>query len=1085
VVAGASAGGLEAFSALLRHLPEDTGMAFVLVQHLDPTKESILDEILQKSTRLPVRRIEKGLKLSPNTVFVVPPQGRVDLRGVVFDVIPKMRGLHGGSPIDDFFRSTAEQFHSRVIGVVLSGTLSDGALGLAAIKAEGGVTFAQDAASAAFSEMPRAAVLTGAADLVLPPDRIAKEIARIARHPYVREEPAKDEPVEGEFKDASAARRLLHVLKSGSGVDFTNYRQSTFRRRVERRMALKRTPTLARYVDFIRSNPAEVQALFDDILITVTRFFRDPDVFEALRARVVPAILKDRARDAPIRVWVPGCATGEEVYSIAVLLLDALQESRSLAMVQIFATDISERALESARAGEYLEGAVRDVPPDLLRRFFVRTPAGYQISKAVRDLCVFARQNVAADPPFSGLDLLSCRNLLIYLDPTLQERVFPSFHYALKRGGFLLLGRSESLGKYEKHFQPFDRNNRIFVKSDGKAVLHAESGFKALVPRMKARPSEPAPLQPPLSKIDVSHLADRVVLSRYGPAGVLLNGTYEIVQFRGRTAPYLEPSSGSATLNVFKMTREGLLGPLRAAVLKARKTGERVRREGVKIRDDGKIRSVHIEVTPIRQGAGGHFFFLVLFEDARAAARWQAPPAHPAVRGSKAVATIRTLEMELDTTKEYLQAIIEEQEASNEELKSANEEILSANEELQSTNEELETAKEELQSTNEELTTVNEELQNRNSELAYAHNDLVNIFGINLPIVMISASGAIRRVTPPAERIFGLGPRDIGRKLSEFSPRLRNVDLPDLIEQVTDTLGTIDREVQDAAGSWYSLRIRPYRTVDNRIDGTIVALFDLRSTEQITRSRDYADAVLETVREALVILDEELRVRTANKDFYARVRMSPSQVEGKSISELWRLPERAPELQYFLERALRERDPIVNYELEIDLGAPGPRTLLVNARRLQPAGEPKPYVLMAFDDITERKWVEQGLRASELRYRLLFETAREGIWLLDGESRNVLDANPFLLELLGRGKEELVGREPWDLYADPRAARARFEDLRKHGFSFDPEITMVSKSGAKLRIEAVSNVYTVGRSRVVQCNMRNLTDRGRLEKKDA
>jgi len=348
-------------------------MAFVLVQHLDPTKESILDEILQKSTRLPVRRIEKGLRLSPNTVFVVPPAGRIELRdGGVFDVIPKIRGVHGGSPIDEFFRSAAEQFRSRVIGVVLSGTLSDGALGLVAIKAEGGVTFAQDAASAAFSEMPRAAALSGAADMVLPPDRIAKEIARIARHPYVKKAP---DATAAEFKDGGAARRLLQMLRSGTGVDFSDYRQSTFQRRVERRMALKRINTLAKYVDFIRSNPSEIQALFDDILINVTRFFRDADVFDAIQRRVIPEILKDRPADSPIRIWVPGCATGEEVYSIGILLLEALQLKETIFPVQIFATDISERALDIARAGEYLEGAVRDVPPDRLKRYFTRTPA--------------------------------------------------------------------------------------------------------------------------------------------------------------------------------------------------------------------------------------------------------------------------------------------------------------------------------------------------------------------------------------------------------------------------------------------------------------------------------------------------------------------------------------------------------------------------------------------------------------------------------------------------------------------------------------------------------------------------------------
>jgi two-component system CheB/CheR fusion protein len=1083
VAVGASAGGLEAFVELVRHLPADAGAAIVLMQHLSAERESLLAEILQKSSKIPVRLIEEGLELARNVIHVAPALFDVGVENDVFTTSAKPARHGRNMPIDRLFEAIAEQYGTRAVGVVLSGTLSDGALGLRAIKAAGGMTFAQDAETAAFAEMPRAAVAGGGVDRVLSPERIAREIVRISKHPYMREpdRPAAEsaDALEGDETDTAAWRKLFHILRTETGVDFVNYRRPTFRRRVLRRMALRRIGTLVKYVEFLRVNPQEVDALYEDVLITVTRFFRDPEVFDILKKSVVPALIERRLEGAPLRVWVTGCSTGEEVYSIAIALFEALQAAASPYSVQIFATDISETALQKARAGEYLENALIDVSEERLRKFFVQTAAGWQISKLIRDVCVFARQNVAADPPFSGLDLLSCRNLLIYLDPTLQQRVFPYFHYALKPGGFLMLGRSESVGVFSDLFEPYDRAHRIFVRRSTSGRPFGEGGRPPFSDRAAQRGLRGTPLPPPPSPLP--ERADRLLLERYAPPAVLLDGSFEVLQLRGRTAPFLDAGVGSGSASVLKLVRPSLAADLRATLMRAQKTGRRVRRDGLRLAEDGAIRLLSLEVTPIRDEESKSTSYLVLFDGGSRSGEVDEVSKKSAGRRKKGTST--ALERELQATKRYLQSIIEDQETTNEELKSSSEEILSANEELQSTNEELETAKEELQSANEELSTVNEELQVRNNELAYAHNDLANLFGISLPIVMIGANGIIRRFTEPAARIFNLEPTDVGRSLSGIHPRLRNVNVWGLVARVLEAVQPLDAEVQDDAGNWYSLRIKPYRTMDNKIDGAIVALFDLRTTEQITRSLDYADALVETVQESLIVLDEDLRVRYANRAFYRLFRTTGSEITGEHLASLRGLETGAGRLLELLSAVAADREPLLDREIEIDVEGLGRKTFVVNARRVEPGGQLRPVVVVSLEDVTERRWAELGRRSSELRYRLLFETAREGIWLIDGDSRRILDVNPYLAELLGFRREELVGKVPWqeDLYRDSEAAERRFEDLLARGFTFDPEVSMCTRDGDEIQIEAVSNVYSVGNSRVVQCNMRDLSERNRLQ----
>ena len=824
---GASAGGLEAFTQLLGHLPRQSGMAFVLVQHLAPKHESALTELLSRATDIPVTEVKDGMEVAPDCVYVIPPNVNMGILNGCLHLIarpPAQQHL----PIDFFLRSLAEECGNKAIGVILSGTASDGTLGMKAIKAEGGITFAQDTKSAKYSDMPRNAIATGCIDFVLPPEAIARELIRLAEHPYVRQLEDKDEEQPG-AEDAEL-RKIFVLLRTATGVDFTNYKHSTLKRRIRRRMLLHKAQTLQDYIGRLQESRAELDALYQDILIHVTGFFRDAEVFEALKKEVFPNLLKGRPTGEALRIWVPGCSSGEEVYSIAMCLLEFLAEASQVIDIQIFATDISEPALEKARAGLYLDNIAAEISPERLRRFFLKSTQGYQINKSIRDMCVFARQDLGKDPPFSRLDLISCRNLLIYLGSALQKRVLPIFHYALKPRGYLLLGNSETVGGFGNYFTMVDKKHKIYAKKLVPVRLaidfpHTDFGVEKSGLAKKPELAGGA--------FDIHKEVDRVLLSRYAPAGVVVNEDLEIMQFRGRTGPFLEPAPGQASLSLPKMAREGLAVDLRAAIQKARRDNASARKQGILMKHNGRSVEVNIEVVPIKGPTSAERYFLVVFEEAP-------PPKEEAEKPPKKGSRVRAatpnalqrqvtgLTDELAQTKGTLQSIIEEHETTNEELKSANEEILSSNEELQSTNEELETAKEELQSTNEELTTLNEELQNRNLELSVANNDLLNLLvSVNIPMLMLGNDLRIRHFTPPAEKLLNLIPTDVGRPISDIKPNLDITDWEQSVSEAIDTVTVKEREAQDSQGRWYSMRIRPYKTSENKIDGAVITWIDI------------------------------------------------------------------------------------------------------------------------------------------------------------------------------------------------------------------------------------------------------------------
>jgi two-component system CheB/CheR fusion protein len=830
---GASAGGLEAFTELLEAIPRPPGLAFLFVVHMEPHHESHLAEILSRVTPLPVRQVTEGMVVEINHVYLIPPNTNMALKDGQLKLTPRSPVPGQYMPIDHLFRSLAAVQKNRAIGVLLSGGGTDGTLGFRAIKAEGGITFAQDERSAKHSSMPRSAILDGYVDYVLTPKEISQQLLRIAQHPYAQEAAPEQITAGDAFRD------IVALLRATTNVDFSHYKQSTIQRRILRRMALLGLEDPKDYVHRLRDDPAEMRNLYQDFLIRVTQFFRDPEAFETLQQKVFPVLACERPLAAPIRIWVAGCSTGEEVYSLAISLLEFLEEKQTNYPIKILATDLNEAALEKARSGIYLDNIEGDVSPQRLRRFFVRTNGHYQISKAVRDLCVFSKHNMVTDPPFSHLDLVSCRNVLIYLDIPLQKRVLPILHYALKVDGFLFLGASENIGPFTELFEVVDSKQRIFSKKPAAHGIPVDFGT-ALAGEARLQPGVREEGSPLWTALDVQREADRIVLARYAPVGVVIDEAGTVLQFRGRTSPYLEPAPGLASLDLFRMLREGLLADVRSALHQAKAENTSVAKEGMLL-TDGSEQRFRIEVLPFKVPPSGVRFFLILFEETVPAGEMPAPDAAPVtVRPIPPDLHRNQLQQELSALREYLQSVIEEQESTNEELKAANEEILSANEELQSTNEELQTAKEEAQSANEELATVNEELRHRNAELAQVNNDLVNLLsGVNIPIVTVSRDLRIRRYTPLAERLFNLIPTDVGRPLSDIHPNLAVEDLTRLITSVIDGLTPHEREIQDKEGHWYSLRIRPYVTIDGKIDGASIVLLDIdkykRGLEELRR----------------------------------------------------------------------------------------------------------------------------------------------------------------------------------------------------------------------------------------------------------
>jgi two-component system, chemotaxis family, CheB/CheR fusion protein len=885
---GASAGGLEAFSQFLQGFPRGSGVAVVFVQHLAPQHDSALVSLLSTQTAMPVVQATEAMHVEPDCVYVIPPNVQMEIRGRELHLLPRPGDRSQYTPVDAFFNSLAESVAGRSVGVVLSGTASDGASGIREIKAAGGITFAQTPETAKYDGMPRAAIATGAVDLVMTPQAMGARIAQLAV--CSGEQPTEDARSELDL-DGDQLQRVFALLRPVSGVDFRHYKLPTIRRRLLRRMALHRLNEPVHYIRLLESNPGEVRSLYQDLLIHVTRFFREPDSFAALASHVFPALMENRRPNQPIRLWVSGCATGEEAYSLAISLVEFLQRDYGDTRVQVFATDISDSAIEQARAGAYPASIEADVSSERLRRFFTRHDGGYRVTKMIRDLCVFARQDLTRDPPFSRLDMILCRNVLIYMDAVLQKKLLSVFHYALNSNGFLMLGQAETVGAQATLFSVADKKFRIHRKKESSGLATMSFPVEHTVAGL---PRRRLPPEPPGAEKALQTEVSRIILDRYAPAGVVVDGDLQIVQFRGQTGAFLEPAPGEASLNLLKMVRDGLLYGLRSAIHAARKSRGSVRKDGLQVKVADRWKPVSVEVIPLT--AVGRQHYLVLFDDvtagrSEASSKSSGKEPRPRVPARERAGQVELLQRELAASREYLQSIIQELEAANEELQSANEEILSSNEELQSANEELDTAKEELQSTNEELNTVNEELHGRNDELSRVNSDLVNLVGsVQIAIVIVSSDLRIRRFTPMAERVLNLIPADLDRSIGHIKPNIDCPNLEQLIADCIDTVSPLEREVQDRQGRWYSLRIRPYKDVDNKIDGAVLALFDVdlpkRSEDRVRLAAEFADATLRAASTPMAVLETNLRIRSANSAFSDLFGLTTEQIADRVLGEI-------------------------------------------------------------------------------------------------------------------------------------------------------------------------------------------------------
>jgi len=952
---GASAGGLTAFTQFLQSLPAEPGVACVLIQHLDPNYPSELPHILTSSTGRAVRSAEEGHALRPNCVYVLPASALLTISDGRFRLTPRTAG-HPFA-IDHFLNSLAADRGPDSIGVVLSGSGSDGAAGLRAIKAAGGMTFAQHPASAEHGDMPRNAIESGVVDYVLSAGAIGRAILDPAMR---RQAPAGESPESPRLAvgEAEALDRIKELLRETTGVDFRHYRSSTLRRRMERRVALRGAAGLRGYLELLRRDPGEAAALYRDVLLHVTGFFRDPEALAALKDNMLTGLMASRLDDAPLRIWVPGCSSGEEVYSIGISAL----EGRGAAKfpIQIFATDLSEEMLETARRGVYSPAITSEVSPERLERFFVKAEGGFQVSKSLRDLCVFSRHDVIEDPPFARLDLVSCRNLLIYFDPVLQARVLHVFHYALKPGGFLMLGPAESIGGLDALFSLRDRTGKVYVRHGGpsrlppamSAPLAAGIGGPSVAARPASRPRD-----------TLEQAVDAVALKELAAHSVLVNGALEVIQFRGRVTPYLTLPEGQPSDKLLKLAHSELRVPLGRLLRKARRDQRPAGADGITFRDGDRERTVALRVLPVPIDASEETCFLVVFQPGADGKR-------PAAAGPDGPAAMQglvdELQRELGETRDYLQSLIDDQDRVHAELQAAHEDSLSINEEFQSTNEELVTTKEEIQSVNEELTTINEELRSRNLELQELNADLANVLeSVRIPVLICDRDLYLRRYSPSADALLNLSGLPARSRLTDAKLPIPSPELDRLCRSALERGQPDSEQIRDREGLWHEIRSWPYRDEDGHTVGVVLAIVDIdeqhRNLMAAGRARERSDSIIEAVAHPLVVLDQALQVRQANRQFEATFPLPAGEAGATALSArpggLWAdglFIERLAALQ-------RSGEGFEDLEIAGQLEGLGRRFFRISGRRIAQAESESPEMLLAVEDVTTRRLLDERL----------------------------------------------------------------------------------------------------------------------------
>lgn len=948
---GASAGGLEAFEAFFGKVPADCGMAFVLVPHLDPDHASILADILQRAAAIPVAEAEDEVIVRPGHVYIIPPNRDMSIARGALKLCEPERPRGQRMPIDAFFRSLAEDCGERAVAIILSGTGTDGTQGLRAIVGAGGIGLVQDPATAKYDGMPMSAINAGFATHLMAveamPQALLGGAAAVAWPGQAAELKIAERALTGPQLDT-----ILMLLRGATGHDFSLYKKSTVARRIARRMSQHGIDDEDDYAGYLKAHPEELRTLFRELLINVTSFFRDPAAFAALKDEILPPMLADKPEDYVFRVWVAGCASGEEAYTIAIVLRELVDERQLRLKVQIYSTDLDSEAIATARAGFYPPNIAADLTPERLQRYFIEENGGYRVKKALREMVIFAIQSVVKDPPFTRLDLLSCRNLMIYLEPALQDRLVLAFHYALKPGGVLLLSPSESIGEHHELFAPISRKWRLYrsLEAAGSSRGLLGSGLPWVEP---AGPHPRGAAARAAREVNLAELTRTALLHSYAPASVTTDIHGAIVYVHGDTGNYLRPAPGQASLDVASMARPGLQLDLLAAIHSARE-GTAVVDCEANVIDNGNRRPVCSSVRPLSDPESGQRFLVISFREGAepsadaAAARPKRSPDDAERR------RIETLERDLTYTRARLQATIEDQQAGNEELKATNEEMQSTNEELQSTNEELETSKEELQSVNEELLTVNAELQAKIEQLALIQNDMKNLLdNVGTGVVFLDPSLRIRRYTRDAVHIYRLMESDVGRPLADIRADLVDDALLATAKAVLDSAEPRECEVQTLAGAPYLARIQPYRTVDDRVNGVVLAFTPIgrriKAELAAEELRSLAEAVVDTVREPLIVLDDRLCVVTSSRSFYRTFKVTPAETIARPIYELGNGQWDIPALRQLLEEILPHDSSFEDYIVEHDFPEIGHARMSLSGRRVVGTRSGTRLILLAID----------------------------------------------------------------------------------------------------------------------------------------
>ena len=935
---GASAGGLEAFGAFFSNLPADTGMAFVLVQHLDPGHASNMVELLKRYTPMPVLEATHAIAIKPNHAYMIPPNKGMTLAGRTLQLAEQAGHPGIARSIDVFFRSLAEELQERAIAIILSGTGTDGTLGAKAVKAGLGFVLVQEPETARYDGMPRAAIAAGVADVVLPAEKLAAKLIDYVRQTYGAPAEKRHRAVEAA---TGAMQRIFAVIRTRTRHDFSKYKPSTLKRRIERRMSVHQIENTEDYIRLLQENPQEVETLVKDFLINVTSFFRDPEAFAALAGHLQEMInRKVKDEDRSFRVWVVGCSTGEEAYSLAILLQELMERLQTYFDWQIFATDLDPEAIETARHGAYPESISTEVSPERLKKFFKSRDGRYLVSPEIREKVIFSLHDITGAPPFSRLDLLSARNLLIYLNSETQKKLIPLFHYSLNNGGILFLGTAETIGEFTDYFSIVDRKWRIY-EARKQGPPPAVTMPQSVAPPVSGLPPPAAGVVYAAAEL---HEAERDLLKALPPS-VLIDEAGQVLYVHGDTWKFLQLAEGKLTNSIMDMAREGVRATLVNAVHEVLTKGETAVREGARSRINGDTLKVRITVKPVRMTPQGPRRLAVVFEDVR-------EPKKRRQRGlsQEAEGRIKELEQELQFTRENLRRTVEELETANEELRSANEEYQSTNEELHSANEELETSREELQSVNEELLTVNAEHQKKIEELSTSNDDMQNLLNsTTVATIFLDEELRIKRFTAAATDILNVIERDLGRPFSHITSNLKVENPSAAARKVLDNLVPFIQEVETLDGRWYSLRIHPYRTRENSIAGIVMSFVDINEQKQLQEEQR---KIIDTIKESVLVLDTSLKITSANQAFYRIFQMSSAEAEGKHLSEISKKLD-LPQLHALAESARDEDAGIADLVIECELPRIGRRRLRLNGHRLHVAASHRQKVLLVMEDVTE------------------------------------------------------------------------------------------------------------------------------------